>query len=459
MLMPASAEFVALCRSQVALLTQALGANLSIVYLTEEWNQGEDANLVPVVAHPEAAADWNRDQIVALLSGRSLPNQPMGQLPSAASGAQEESRQPGLPDVQRSPSVNPSAPLSEALAHPAQYPQQLVLPLVHEGVVMGLLVTARSDRPWRSQEQTQVERIARTLAIACMLDQKAQWADHELEQQALLRSQQHDLMDDLIHQFRNPLTALRTFGKLLVKRLLPEDPNHNVAEGIVRESDRLQDLLLQLDSAVDGGPTGLLPPAHDSSSTTDSSAAPDSPRLLPGTSIVANLTLGPHEVNEVLEPLLDTEMAIAQDRQIQIQVEIPPHLPTVHIDLKALQEVLNNLIDNALKYTPSGGQVLVVAGLERMVATTAFQGIAIIDNGPGIPAEDLPRLFQRHYRGAQAQSDIPGTGLGLAIARDLVQQMCGEIQVFSPARTSGLVTPEWERGTAIIVWLPESSED
>jgi hypothetical protein len=68
-------------------------------------------------------------------------------------------------------------------------------------------------------------------------------------------------------------------------------------------------------------------------------------------------------------------------------------------------------------------------------------------------------LFQRHYRGAQAQSDIPGTGLGLAIARDLVQQMCGEIQVFSPARTSGLVTPEWERGTAIIVWLPESSED
>ncbi len=458
MLMPASAEFVALCRSQVALLTQALGANLSIVYLTEEWNQGEDANLVPVVAHPEAAADWDREQIVALLSGRSLPNQLMGQLPSA-SGAQEEKHQVGLTDVQRSTSVNPTAPLSEALAHPAQYPQQIVLPLVHEGVVMGLLVTARSDRPWRSQEQTQVERIARTLAIACMLDQKAQWADHEMEQQALLRTQQHDLMDDLIHQFRNPLTALRTFGKLLVKRLLPEDPNRNVAEGIVRESDRLQDLLLQLDSAIDVGPAGLLPPAQDNSPSTASSVGQDAPRLLPGTSIVANLTLGPHEVNEVLEPLLDTEMAIAQDRQIQIRVEIPPHLPTVHIDLKALQEVLNNLIDNALKYTPSGGQVLVIAGLEQMVATTAFQGIAIIDNGPGIPAEDLPRLFQRHYRGSQAQSNIPGTGLGLAIARDLMQQMHGEIQVFSPAHTSGLVASEWEQGTAVIVWLPESSED
>lgn len=458
MLMPASAEFVALCRSQVALLTQALGANLSIVYLTEEWNQGEDANLVPVVAHPEAAADWEREQIVALLSGRLLPNQPVGRLPSAAPGVQEVDNQAEWLRVQRSPSVNPSAPLNEALAHPAQYPQQIVLPLVHEGVVMGLLVTARSDRPWRSQEHTQIERIARTLAIACMLDQKAQWADHEMEQQALLRSQQHDLMDDLIHQFRNPLTALRTFGKLLVKRLLPEDPNHNVAEGIVRESDRLQDLLLQLDSAIDVGPT-LLPPAQGDSPGTDPSTAQDSPRLLPGTSVVANLVLGPHEVNEVLEPLLDTEMAIAQDRQIQLQVEIPPHLPTVHIDLKALQEVLNNLIDNALKYTPSGGHILVVAGLERVVTTTAFQGIAIIDNGPGIPTEDLPLLFQRHYRGAQAQSDIPGTGLGLAIARDLVQQMHGEIQVFSPASNSGLVESNWQQGTALIVWLPESSED
>jgi len=88
---------------------------------------------------------------------------------------------------------------------------------------------------------------------------------------------------------------------------------------------------------------------------------------------------------------------------------------------------VSNLLDNALKYTPSG-EDLHPGGLEQ----GHLQGIAISNTGPGIPPEDLEHIFERHYRGVQSSSEIPGTGLGIAI--DLIEQMQGEIQVFSPAR-------------------------
>ena len=81
-----------------------------------------------------------------------------------------------------------------------------------------------------------------------------------------------------------------------------------------------------------------------------------------------------------------------------------------------------------------------------------FQGIAIGDNGLGIPPEDLDRIFERHYRGVQSSSEIPGTGLGLAIAKDLIEQMQGEIQVFSPALFGAGLTNKL--GSTFIVWLP-----
>ncbi|NJO42853.1 MAG: hypothetical protein HC865_20135 [Cyanobacteria bacterium RU_5_0] len=247
--MPASSEFIALCQSQVALLTEGLGAVLSIVYLTDEFTEVASAKLVPIVAYPEAVADWGDDQIFLLLSrGQRLSN-PDRLLPSAA-----------LPSSRSTASTSADGLESdlEADTHPLHAAkqallrqQQIVLPLMHEDVVMGLLVTARADRAWNESEQTQIKQIAETLAIACILDQRAQWLAQDQLQQRLLREQRHDVFDNLLHQFRNPLTALRTFGKLLAKRLRPGDTNRNVAEGIVRESDRLQELLKQFDAAID----------------------------------------------------------------------------------------------------------------------------------------------------------------------------------------------------------------
>jgi signal transduction histidine kinase len=103
-----------------------------------------------------------------------------------------------------------------------------------------------------------------------------------------------------------------------------------------------------------------------------------------------------------------------------------------------LREVISNLLDNALKYSPAGATVWVRAGLFQE-SVPPLQGVAIGDTGPGIPQADQARIFERHYRGVQATGTIAGTGLGLAIAHDLVKDMGGRIDLLSPAHLSGLV--------------------
>ncbi|WP_228035602.1 GAF domain-containing sensor histidine kinase [Oculatella sp. LEGE 06141] len=469
--MPASSEFVALCQSQIALLTQGLGACFSVIYLTEEFKESPNPTLVPIAAYPESIEEWEEDRILALLY-TGMRQGSMGLRLLGADSAQEAKEDlPARLSASKAQSALPP-PVETALLRQ----QQIVLPLIHEGVVMGLLVTARSDRAWNELEQAQIERIARTLAIACVLDQRGQWLAQDLQHQRMLQAQQHDILDDLLHQFRNPLTAIRTFGKLLLRRIRPDEANRNSVEGIVRESDRLQELLQEFDVAIDLGEADLLPYESDTAEMVDwdatasreSTAATvaNSPPLLPGARFLlgARLQLEPHNIIDVLQPLLDSAAAIAQERQLVLQTLLPSALPPVCIDLKATREVLSNLIDNALKYTPAHGQVYVVVVPAPATVPELRQAIVVADTGPGIPLQDLAHLFERHYRGVQAATDIPGSGLGLAIARELVTQMDGDIQIFSPAQDSYLIQdlyqnsdPQTHPGTAVVVWLPQAT--
>jgi signal transduction histidine kinase len=452
MLMPASSEFVKLCRSQVTIAV-SLGATFSAVYLTQELVSGSEAKLVPIAVYPDSSVIDEENQELRLESVASSTVKPLPRLAAPAVTVEKSTVGTIAPEPLPGFENRDSCQGPENLW---QQRRQMVTPLIHEGAVMGLLVCGRQDRAWNDREEATMQQIARTLALACILDQRSQWMQQELGSARQIQAQVYDTMHNLLHQFKSPLTALRTFGKLLARRLVPEDKNRNVAFSIVRESDRLSELLSQFDRTVDTGEANLrLPSATSEIATSHVELTRDSPLSL---SPVTNLDESCF-VEFVLKPLLISAHAIASESHLSLLADIPPDLPPVSANDRALREVLSNLIDNALKYTPDGGKIYIKVSSEANGRPSPAVAVAVSDTGSGIPPQDLEHLFERHYRGEKAQTEIPGTGLGLAIARDLVRQMQGEIQVFSP------VNPQWlpsaaahlyptDRGTTFVVWLP-----
>jgi signal transduction histidine kinase len=442
MLMPASSEFITLCQTQVALLIDGFGASLSAVYLTEDPTAETETALIPLVIFPERNSQWPESVSLA------LPRE--DRHPSALAQENRFSRtldstpRPTLPSAKRSVASDHELALSED-----PEPTRLVLPLVHEDMMWGLLVVAREQRRWRKREQAQLEQIAHTLAIACVLDQRSQWLAQGHDQQKFLQAQQHTTLSTLLHQFRNPLTTLRTLGKLLLRRSSSEDANRNLVESMVGESDHLESLLRQFDDAIDLGDAAL------ESFDPEARAVTPQPALLPGANWLTGgiLTLQPCWLEDILQPLLDAIAGRIDEKNMHLHVAISEDLPPVKANVEALKEVFGNLLDNALKYSPRGADIWV--SLEEQASGLA-QRVCISDSGCGIPAQDLERVFERSYRGVQAQTAIPGTGLGLAIAQDLINQMDGTIQAFSPGLVLGDLDTE-NGGSTFIVQLPAYS--
>ncbi len=154
-------------------------------------------------------------------------------------------------------------------------------------------------------------------------------------------------------------------------------------------------------------------------------------------------TLRPIELNRTelsLDRMLRAAVSNFQSRAVQEQItltlDIPAALPVVCADVDRLIQVLTNLLDNAFKYTPSGGAITVHAGETR-------EGlfVSVYDSGPGISAEELPFVFQEFYRGGvQHVSEKRGMGLGLAICRDIITAHGGTIQAASPPEGGTCIT-------------------
>ena len=150
----------------------------------------------------------------------------------------------------------------------------------------------------------------------------------------------------------------------------------------------------------------------------------------------------PGSVTEGLRPLLQH---FARTRGVTLAVRIPGDLPRVFVDPGHLQQVLINLLTNAIEATPAGGRVE-VTGAYRPDDGRPGVAIEVRDSGSGIPADVLPKIFDPFFSTKPARE---GAGLGLAICRDLVRSNSSEIQVASlPGE-----------GTTFTVWLPEASSD
>jgi signal transduction histidine kinase len=125
-------------------------------------------------------------------------------------------------------------------------------------------------------------------------------------------------------------------------------------------------------------------------------------------------------------------------------VEVAADAATVEMDVQALRQVLSNLVDNALRYTPSGGRITIAARRDRTAIV-----LEVRDTGAGIPSEHLPRLFERFYRVDPSRSRAAGgTGLGLAIVKHLIEAHGGDCEALS---TLGV-------GTTIRCRIPQAGE-
>ncbi|AFY62366.1 sensor histidine kinase KdpD [Synechococcus sp. PCC 6312] len=425
MLWPASPEYVALCRSQARLTVNHLGISSFGVYLTEE--SGDRRSWLPVLVYPDANATANLDSLpFSALPPQSVSfREPQG-LSASSEGISAPSRPlPSLPPASGSP---PSCLETEFWQRMSPESEHLIFPLIYESLPLGVLVVRRLGGNWQAWEEEQLQQVANTLAIGCVMDQRHQWLS---QAQAPTLAQQQDVLGNLLHQFRNPLMALQTLTKLLLKRLQAPDKNRPIVESIWQEGQRLQSLVEQFQATLEASPHPLAPVT-----TASLSLAP------------AALNLRPTDLVGTIQPLLTAVQARASESEITLKVEWAPQLPPALIDPIALQDIVGNLLDNACKYTSLGGEI----HLQTRLLSPTTQGLLIVDTGPGIPPGDLLHLGERGYRGQQAQGTIPGTGLGIAIAKNLVAQMGGSLTIQSP------FPPDSGQGTAVLLALPNASE-
>jgi two-component system phosphate regulon sensor histidine kinase PhoR len=216
---------------------------------------------------------------------------------------------------------------------------------------------------------------------------------HDVTELRRLEGVRREFVANVSHELRTPLTAIRGYAETL-QGDLSQEQRQQFLEVILRHADRLTALieeLLEL-SRIEGGMRELSPEPID----------------------VAAMA---RSLLQDLKPRLDA-------KQLRAEV-VAEQAPEARADRRALEQVLLNLLDNAIKYSDAGGAIeIAVSGSEDGVR------IEVSDTGIGIPDSDRARIFERFYRVDKARSrDLGGTGLGLAIVKHLVQAQGGDVRV------------------------------
>jgi len=221
---------------------------------------------------------------------------------------------------------------------------------------------------------------------------------HDITDLRKLERVRRDFVANVSHEFRTPLTAIQGFAETLLAGAMNDPQNRERFLGIIVEHSRrlarLTEDLLMLSKM-------------------------DADRL--------ELEMRRIPVGPFVESCIETSMPRAIEKDLKLLVNLADRVPDIAGDRRRLTEVLQNLLDNAIQYTPAGGQIMVSAG-----PRTGEVVFTVSDTGIGIPQADQPRIFERFYRVDVARSrEVGGTGLGLSIAKHLVETHGGRIWVES----------------------------
>ena len=158
-----------------------------------------------------------------------------------------------------------------------------------------------------------------------------------------------------------------------------------------------------------------------------------------------DMSLQPQALRPLLEAALQELGPLLQAKALSVDLQEEAGLPDVALDALRIGQVLRNLLSNAIKFSPEGGRIVVHLGLRGPSRKMASRlRLAIVDQGPGIPEDELESVFGEFVQSSQTRTGAGGTGLGLAICRHIVEAHGGEIQ----ARNAAL------GGAELIVDLP-----
>src|SRR6266571_1004271 len=234
---------------------------------------------------------------------------------------------------------------------------------------------------------------------------------HDITQMRRTDQIRRDFVANVSHELRTPLSILRGYIETLLDN--PKTPREELArilQIMERHSKRL----------------GLLVDDLLSLAQLESSSA--------------NLEIGEVQLSELFESVLRDWKERLVGKHLRLIVDLAPDMPPIRADETRLQEVLYNLLENAVKYSRENGEIRLQA--ERRDPEIV---ISVGDNGIGISKDDLPRIFERFYRADKARSrELGGTGLGLAIVKHIAQLHGGRVEAES----------EPGRGTTVRVFLP-----
>lgn len=243
---------------------------------------------------------------------------------------------------------------------------------------------------------------------------------HDITEVKQLERMRSDFVANVSHELRTPLTAIRGYAETL-RQTPPDDPAdvQHFLSIIEKHADRLSRLtenLLTLSDLESGK---------------------------------IEIDFNPVDIKRVVQSVSEVFSDAANKRHVTLEQVIEQGLPAVMGDVDRLQQLLINLVDNAVKYTPVNGTVTVKAQRTTINSSIDAVELSVSDTGTGIPEHAIPRLTERFYRVDKARSrDLGGTGLGLAIVKHIAQAHGAQLKIESALH----------KGTMVSVLLPTAAE-